>query len=352
MQNITNPNIRESKLDVQAKTSGSQTNAIGHKAIIKASAENILSEIEEDLFTTSLKSGKLLAAKELKQYVSFRALMETDGHRLQPSGSQVRCCCPFHPDRTPSFFIFESDDYAKCYGCGWYGDIYKYEQEFHQVDFKSAWFNLNDFLRAYPRTGIKAKTVPKTAKVEEPEFTSKQLKDRKNYADRLADESWLSEKVCTLRLDRTGEKWNPDIIQALGKAGSLGWAGDALAFIYPRGTKYRHWPGKEFIWECDGTSLWRGELLAGATHVYLTESETDAIALLHTGIEKEEQGAAVIAVSGASNFQSDWAKQFKGKAVTLCFDNDEAGKAGAHKTGLFLKPFVSELFIYELGGAK
>ena len=105
----------------------------------------------------------------------------------------------------------------------------------------------------------------------------------------------------------------------------MGWAGDALAFIYPRGSKYRRWPDKEFYWECDGSSLWRGELLVGAKHGYLTESETDAIALLHTGIEQDEKGSAIVAVSGAGNFQSEWAKQFKGKAVTLCFDNDEAG---------------------------
>ena len=350
MQTNSNSNIADPQNKVQTKQAVSGTNVIGHKAIIKASAESILAEIEEDLFTTSLSSGKLLEAKELKKHLSFRALMEADGHKLQTSGAQVKCCCPFHPDRTPSFVIFDTDDYAKCFGCGWYGDIYKYEQEFHQVDFKNAWFNLNDFLRQCPRTGRKAKVASKTVKIENPEFTPRQLKERKNYADRLANEAWLAEKVCILRLERTGETWDPGIIQALGKEGSLGWA-DCLAFIYPRGTKYRRWPGKEFIWDCDGSSLWRGELLAGATHVYLTESETDAIALLHTGIEQDEEGSAIVAVSGAGNFQSEWAQRFKNKVVTLCFDSDEAGKDGANKTGLFLKPFVSELFIYELGGA-
>ena len=122
MQNVTNLNIEQSQADVQTKQPAGQNNGIAHKAIIKARAESILNEIEEDLFTVSLNSGKLLEAKELKKYVSFRALLEVDGHKLQTSGTQVRCCCPFHPDRTPSFFIFETDDYAKCYGCGWGGE--------------------------------------------------------------------------------------------------------------------------------------------------------------------------------------------------------------------------------------
>jgi hypothetical protein len=156
--------------------------------------------------------------------------------------------------------------------------------------------------------------------------------------------------VCFQRYEVTGENWNPAVIQDLAKNGFLGWA-DCLAFIYPRGTKYRRWPEKEFHWDCDGSSLWRGVLLAEAKHVYLTESETDAIALLHTGIEEDEEGAAIIAVSGAGNFQSAWAEQFKGKVVTLCFDNDEAGKDGANKTGLLLKPYASEILILPLGGA-
>ncbi len=297
-----------------------------------------------------LNSGKLLMAKELKKHISFRALMEADGHRFQASGSQVKCCCPFHSDSTPSFFIYESDDYAKCYGCNWHGDIFKYEEKFHRLDFKQAWWRLNDFIRKFPRTGRKAKPAPKKVVVVDPEFTPQQLRERKAYAERLANEAWLAEKVCRQRFERSGENWDPQVIQKLAKEGSLGWA-DCLAFIYPRGTKYRRWPEKEFYWECDGSSLWRGELLAGAKHVYLTESETDAIAWLHTDIE-EESGIVVIAVSGASNFQAAWAQQFKNKVVTLCFDNDKAGEDGAHKTGLFLQPFVSELFIHELGGAK
>jgi hypothetical protein len=81
----------------------------------------------------------------------------------------------------------------------------------------------------------------------------------------------------------------------------LGWAGDALAFIYPSGTKYRRWPFKDFFWECDGASLWRDHALAAALHVFLTESETDAIALIETDVEKIH-GDAVIAVPGATSF--------------------------------------------------
>jgi hypothetical protein len=327
----------------QAQEQNSYNNFSTHEANVD-SAVNL-----DDVTTSGFKDGSLISAKELKPLISFQALLEADRHKLQISGNYVKCCCPFHPDSNPSFVIYD-DVYGKCYGCSWYGDVYKYEMEFHRVDFRSAWLRLNDFYYDCPRAGRKAKATLKKVKLDEPQFTPRQLSERKNYAQRLANEAWLAEKVCFQRYEVTGENWNPAVIQDLAKNGFLGWA-DCLAFIYPRGTKYRRWPEKEFHWDCDGSSLWRGELLAEAKHVYLTESETDAIALLHTGIEEDEEGAAIIAVSGAGNFQSAWAEQFKGKVVTLCFDNDEAGKDGANKTGLLLKPYASEILILPLGGA-
>ena len=304
---------------------------------------------QNDVTTNGFENGNLIPAKELKPLISFQALLEADRHKIQISGTYVKCCCPFHHDNTPSFVVYD-DIYGKCYGCSWYGDIYKYEMDFHHVDFRTAWIRLNDFHYDCPRAGRKAKAAAKKIKLDEPQFTARQLEERKKYAQRLATDSWLAGEVCCKRFERTGEPWNPVVIQDLARNGFLGWA-DSLAFIYPRGTKYRRWPDKEFLWEQDGSSLWRGELLAGATHIYLTESETDAIAWVHTGVEVQEKGSAVIAVSGAGNFQGDWAEQFKDKVVTLCFDNDEAGVAGANKTGLLLKPYVSKLFIHDLGGA-
>ena len=205
---------------------------------------------------------------------------------------------------------------------------------------------INDFLRNLPRAGRKARSIPKKIVQDEPQFTPRQLVERKKYARRLATEAWFVDLVCLRRYEKTGENWKPETIRQLAKNGYLGWA-DCLAFIYPRGTKYRRWPDKEFFWECDGSSLWRGELVAGAKHIYINESETDSIAMLDDGME-EEPGVAVIAVSGAGGFQKGWGEQFTRKTVTLCFDNDEAGIAGADCTGAILKPYVSRLFTFDM----
>src|ERR1700749_4411997 len=40
--------------------------------------------------------------------------------RLARSGRQWKGCCPFHGEKTPSFYVY--DDHYHCFGCGAHGD--------------------------------------------------------------------------------------------------------------------------------------------------------------------------------------------------------------------------------------
>lgn len=42
------------------------------------------------------------------------------------SGSDYVCCCPFHNEDTPSFYIHDDKKYFHCFGCGVGGDIFKF----------------------------------------------------------------------------------------------------------------------------------------------------------------------------------------------------------------------------------
>src|SRR5581483_8968835 len=41
--------------------------------------------------------------------------------RLARSGRQWKGCCPFHDEKTPSFYVYE-DGHYHCFGCGAHGD--------------------------------------------------------------------------------------------------------------------------------------------------------------------------------------------------------------------------------------
>ena len=57
---------------------------------------------------------------------------------LRRSGSKLKGCCPFHQERTPSFFVFPKTNTFKCHGCGKQGNIIGYVMETEHLDFPAA----------------------------------------------------------------------------------------------------------------------------------------------------------------------------------------------------------------------
>ncbi len=55
------------------------------------------------------------------------------GVKLQRAGREWKACCPFHPDRTPSFTIYQDDRRAHCFGCGWTGDVLDFVKASYRV---------------------------------------------------------------------------------------------------------------------------------------------------------------------------------------------------------------------------
>lgn len=58
--------------------------------------------------------------------------------KLQRSGSSLRARCPFHAERTPSFFVSPERGTYHCFGCGAGGDIFSFVENIEGLDFKGA----------------------------------------------------------------------------------------------------------------------------------------------------------------------------------------------------------------------
>ncbi len=60
------------------------------------------------------------------------------GVKLHRAGNELKACCPFHADRTPSFTIYADDRRAHCFGCGWSGDVLDFVQQAYGVKLPGA----------------------------------------------------------------------------------------------------------------------------------------------------------------------------------------------------------------------
>lgn len=60
------------------------------------------------------------------------------GVKLVRAGRELKGCCPFHPDKTPSFTIYGDDRRAHCFGCGWSGDVLDFVQQAYAVKLPEA----------------------------------------------------------------------------------------------------------------------------------------------------------------------------------------------------------------------
>ncbi len=57
---------------------------------------------------------------------------------LQKAGRAYRGLCPFHTEKTPSFYVFPDSQRWHCFGCNRGGDIFSFAMEFEGLDFRTA----------------------------------------------------------------------------------------------------------------------------------------------------------------------------------------------------------------------
>ncbi|MFM7088236.1 MAG: DNA primase [Candidatus Paceibacterota bacterium] len=58
--------------------------------------------------------------------------------KTERAGANFKARCPFHNEKTPSFFISPDRGSYYCFGCGAKGDIFTFVSEFEGLDFKGA----------------------------------------------------------------------------------------------------------------------------------------------------------------------------------------------------------------------
>ena len=72
--------------------------------------------------------------------VSRTDIVELIGGRvpLKKAGKEYRACCPFHDEKTPSFWVSPAKQFYHCFGCGAHGTSLGFLMAFDHLPFPDA----------------------------------------------------------------------------------------------------------------------------------------------------------------------------------------------------------------------
>jgi len=58
--------------------------------------------------------------------------------RLTRAGREFKGCCPFHNEKTPSFYVNDDKQFYHCFGCGAHGDVIGFTMQQGNLSFIEA----------------------------------------------------------------------------------------------------------------------------------------------------------------------------------------------------------------------
>lgn len=148
--------------------------------------------------------------------------------KLEQAGSNWKARCPFHNEKTPSFFVSPDRGSFYCFGCGQKGDIFTFVEEFEGLDFKGALKLLAD-RAGVPLTGYNPREESEKEKLygvmeAAASFYESNFKDASEIADYLRGRGLADESAKNFRVGWAREEWR-DLYAHL-RAG--GWTDDII----------------------------------------------------------------------------------------------------------------------------
>lgn len=81
-----------------------------------------------------------LMSSEIEAVKEALSIAEIVGERIKltPAGNYQKGLCPFHHEKSPSFFVNDTLGFYKCFGCGESGDVISFVQKYDSLTFREA----------------------------------------------------------------------------------------------------------------------------------------------------------------------------------------------------------------------
>src|SRR3989338_7569727 len=131
--------------------------------------------------------------------------------KLDRAGANLKAKCPFHNEKTPSFFVSPDRWSYYCFGCGASGDIFTFVEEFEGLDFKGALRLLADragvLLEHYSKEEESEKERLYRAMEEATTFFSGNLKDNPEVLEYLQSRGLNEKSIVDFRIGYVKPDW-------------------------------------------------------------------------------------------------------------------------------------------------
>jgi len=76
----------------------------------------------------------------IDELIARADIVEVIGSRVQlkKAGREYKACCPFHNEKTPSFWVSPDKQFYHCFGCGKHGTVLGFLMDYDHLAFPEA----------------------------------------------------------------------------------------------------------------------------------------------------------------------------------------------------------------------
>lgn len=98
----------------------------------------IFPEARQSVKPVSQRQRKFSEQLEVAKAVDLESVVEQYVELKRSGAYRMVGLCPFHDEKTPSFFIYSTDNHFYCFGCHEYGDVITFVMKIKNLKFKTA----------------------------------------------------------------------------------------------------------------------------------------------------------------------------------------------------------------------
>lgn len=156
-----------------------------------------------------MKEGVILEIKNKLSLVDFIGQYI----KVEKAGKNFRAKCPFHNEKTPSFYISEERNSYYCFGCGKKGDIFSFLEEYEGLSFKESLKTLAEKANVslsdnfYSQEEKNSKTILLNILKDANSFYEKQLSISSDAIKYLSDRGVLDETKTLFKIGYAPKDW-------------------------------------------------------------------------------------------------------------------------------------------------